>query len=372
YKEKFGDWEDPLCVIHTAAEGTVSYKSLLYIPAKAPYDFYSRDYEKGLQLYSSGVLVMEKCGDLLPDHFRFVRGVVDSQDFSLNLSREVLQHTRGLKIIETALEKKIKSELLKLQTEDRAKYETFFAAFGTQLKYGIVGEYGAHKELLRDLLLFHSSKDGGLTTLAEYRSRMPESQQFIYYVRAENVQKAAALPQTERILDGGFEVLYLTEDVDEFVMQILEEQDGKKLKSVADEDALPQTEDDQKKTEEQTAENKDVLDFVKETLGDRIKECRISRILKSAPVCMTADGPMTLEMEKYFQKTEGNVPMKAERILELNPNDRAFFALRDAVSSDKERAAQYAELLYAQALLIADLPLPDPAEYTKLVCSLMG
>ncbi|MEG2989094.1 MAG: molecular chaperone HtpG [Oscillospiraceae bacterium] len=371
YKEKFGDWEDPLCAIHTTAEGEVSYKALLYIPAKAPYDFYSREYEKGLQLYSSGVLIMDKCADLLPDHFRFVRGVVDSQDFSLNLSREVLQHTRVLKIIANALEKKIKSELVKLQADNREKYETFFASFGTQLKYGVVGEYGTHKELLRDLLLFPSSKEGKPVTLAEYVARMPESQQFVYYVRADSVAAAGTLPQTERILDAGYEVLYLTEDVDEFVIQVLEEQDKKKFKSVSEGDALPETDEEKQKMESAAEENKDVLDFVKETLGDRIKEARISRILKSAPVCMTADGPMTLEMERYFQKTEGNVPMKAERVLELNPNDHAFAALRDAVSSNKDLAKDYAELLYGQALLIAGLPLPDPTEYTKLVCKLM-
>ncbi|MEG2137677.1 MAG: molecular chaperone HtpG, partial [Oscillospiraceae bacterium] len=262
-------------------------------------------------------------------------------------------------------------ELVKLQSEDREKYETFFAAFGTQLKYGVVGEYGTHKELLRDLLLFPSSKEGKPVTLAEYVARMPESQQFVYYVRADSVEAAGTLPQTERILDAGFEVLYLTEDVDEFVIQILEEQDKKKFKSVSEDDALPETDEEKEKLESAAEENKDVLDFVKATLGDRIKEARISRILKSAPVCMTADGPMTLEMERYFQKAEGSVPVKAERVLELNPNDHAFAALRDAVSSDKDLAKDYTELLYSQALLIAGLPLQDPTEYTKLVCKLM-
>ncbi len=371
YKEKFGDWEDPLAVVHTSAEGQAEYKALLYIPSRAPYDFYSRDFEKGLQLYSSGVLIMDKCADLLGDHFRFVRGVVDSQDFSLNISREVLQHTRELRVIAANLEKKIKSELLKLQKDEREKYEKFWDAFGTQIKYGIVAEYGSHKELLKDLLLFWSSREGKRLTLAEYTEKMPESQSFIYYAAAENAEKAAKLPQAERILDAGYEVLYLTDNTDEFVIQTLGELGGKKFKSVSDADALPETDAQKAEAEKKVEENRGVLDFVKETLGDRVKEARISRILKSGAVCMTTDGPVTLEMEKYFSKMEGGLPMKAERVLELNPDSEAFAALRKAVDSDKDLAKKYAELLYAQSLLIADLPLPDPAAYTELVCSLM-
>ncbi len=371
YKEKFGDWEDPLAVIHTSAEGAVEYKAMLYIPARAPFDFYTREFEKGLQLYSSGVLIMEKCPDLLPDHFRFVKGVVDSQDFSLNISREVLQHTRQLKIIASNLEKKIKSELLKIQSEAREKYEGFWKTFGMQLKYGMLADYGAHKDVLRDLLLFWSSREGRQVTLAEYQEKMPESQAFVYYVCAESVEKARKLPQTERILDAGYEILYLVDEADEFVIQALGELNGKPFKSVSDDDALPVTDAEKEKAEKQAEENKDVLDFVKEVLGDRIKEARISRILKSGPVCMTAEGPMSLEMEKYFSKMENGMPMKAERVLELNPDSGAFAALRSAVDSDRELAGKYVELLYGQALLIADLPLPDPAAYTELVCSLM-
>jgi molecular chaperone HtpG len=314
---------------------------------------------------------MDKCADLLPDHFRFVKGVVDSQDFSLNISREVLQHTRQLKVIAANLEKKIKAELLKLQTDDREKYEEFWGSFGVQLKYGIVADYGAHKELLKDLLLFWSSREGKRVTLAEYKEKMPESQAFVYYVCAESVEKAKKLPQTERILDAGYEILYLTDEADEFVIQTLNELDGKPFKSVSADDALPATDADKEKAEKQAEQNKDILDFVKEALGDRIKEARVSRILKSGAVCMTADGPMSLEMEKYFSKLENGVPMKAERVLELNPDSGAFAALRSAVDSDKELAKKYAELLYGQALLIADLPLPDPAGNTELVCSLM-
>ena len=373
YKEKFGDWEDPLAVIHVKAEGAVEYTALLFIPAHAPFNYYSRDYEKGLQLYSSGVLIMDKCPDLVPDHFSFVRGVVDSPDLSLNISREMLQHTRVLKVISTNLEKKVKAELLKLQKDDAEKYEKFYSAFGRQIKYGVVSDYGAHKELLKDLLLFWSSKEGKNTSLAAYRERMSEDQQYVYFLQAESVEQAARLPQAERILDKGYEILYLTEEVDEFVMNTLGEVDGKALKNVSDDDALPLSDEEKAQTEKQAEENKDVLDFVKETLGDRVKEARVSKILKSAPVCMTADGPVSLEMEKYFQKVDPNAAkeMKAARVLELNPDSGAFAALRSALDEDKERAKTYAELLYQQALLIAGFPLEDPAGYTELVCSLM-
>ena len=373
YKEKFGDWEDPLAVIHVKAEGAVEYTALLFIPAHAPFNYYSRDYEKGLQLYSSGVLIMDKCPDLVPDHFSFVRGVVDSPDLSLNISREMLQHTRVLKVISTNLEKKVKAELLKLQKDDAEKYEKFYSAFGRQIKYGVVSDYGAHKELLKDLLLFWSSKEGKNTSLAAYKERMPEDQQYIYFLQAESVEQAARLPQAERILDKGYEILYLTEEVDEFVMNTLGEVDGKALKNVSDDDALPLSDEEKAQTEKQAQENKDVLDFVKETLGDRVKEARVSKILKSAPVCMTADGPVSLEMEKYFQKVDPNAAkeMKAARVLELNPDSGAFAALRSALDEDKEKAKTYAELLYQQALLIAGFPLEDPAGYTELVCSLM-
>ena len=373
YKEKFGDWEDPLAVIHVKAEGAVEYTALLFIPAHAPFNYYSRDYEKGLQLYSSGVLIMDKCADLVPDHFSFIRGVVDSPDLSLNISREMLQHTRVLKVISTNLEKKVKAELLKLQKDDSEKYEKFWSAFGRQVKYGVVSDYGAHKELLKDLLLFWSSKEGKNTSLAAYKERMSEDQQYIYFLQSESVEQAAKLPQAERILDKGYEILYLTEEVDEFVMNTLGEVDGKALKNVNDDDALPQSDEEKAETEKKAEENKDVLDFAKETLGERVKDVRISKILKTAPVCMTADGPVSLEMEKYFQKVDPNAAkeMKAARVLELNPDSGAFAALRSALTEDREKAATYAELLYQQALLIAGFPLEDPAKYTELVCSLM-
>ena len=374
YKEKFMDWQDPLAVVHTSAEGAVTYKAMLYIPQKAPYDFYTREYQKGLQLYSSGVLIMDKCADLLPDYFRFVKGVVDSQDFSLNISREMLQHTRQLKVIAGNLEKKIKADLLRLQKDDREKYETFWKAFGTQIKVGVVSDYGAHKELLKDLLLFFSSKEGKLTSLAEYKARMPVEQKYIYYACGEDAGQLAKLPQAERIRDKGYEILYLTEEPDQFVIDALGAVDEVAFKSVDDADALPETDEEKAALEQKAEESKPVLDFLKETLGDAIKEARVSKILKSGAVCLTADGPITLEMEKYFQRVdpENAKSMKAQRVLELNPDSAAFAALSRAVESDRDKAARYAKLLYAQAQLIAGLPLEDPAVYTELVCSLMN
>ena len=376
YREKFGDWQPPLATVTTSSEGAVTFKALLFIPSATPYDFYTREYEKGLQLYSSGVLIMDKCADLLPDCFRFVKGVVDSPDFSLNISRELLQHDRQLKIIAAALEKKIKNELVKLMKDDREKYEKFWAAFGRQLKYSVTEGYGAKKELLQDLLLFTTSKEGRPASLAEYVERMGEGQEFIYYVCADTREQAARLPQVERIADKGWEILYLTEEVDEFVMQALREVSGKALKPVSDPDALPETDEEKAEQEKQAQDAKPVLDFVKETLGDKIKEARVSKILKTAPVCMTADGPMSLEMEKYFSKLEASSPMgpmKAERVLELNPAAAPFAALKAALDGDdRERAAKYVQVLYHQALLIAGLPIEDPAAYTELVCSLMG
>ena len=372
YKEKFADWEAPLSAVHLSAEGQVEYKALLYVPAKTPYDFYTREYEKGLQLYSSGVLIMDKCGDLLPDHFRFVKGVVDSPDFSLNISREVLQHDNQLKIIARNLEKKIKAELLRLQKEDREKYETFWKAFGVQLKYGVVADYGRNKDMLKELLLFWSSKEGANTTLAAYKDRMPEEQPFVYYACGESAEKIAKLPQVERILDKGYEILYCTEDVDDFVMKALEELDGKKFKSVSDEDALPQTDEEKQAAKEQSEQAAPVLTAVKEVLGEKIKEARLSSILKSAAVCLTADGPVSLEMEKYMAKVEGSMPMRAERVLELNAGSAPYAALQKAVEADdKDTVEKYTKLLYGQALLMAGLPLEDPSEYAQLVCSLM-
>ena len=372
YKQKFGDFEDPLCSISIAAEGVVSYKALLFIPAKAPYDYYTRDFEKGLQLYSSGVLIMDKCSDLLPEYFRFVRGVVDTPDVSLNISREMLQHDRQLKTISANIEKKIKARLVKMQAEEPEKYEKFWNAFGRQIKYGAAADYGMHKEQLLDLMMFNSSKEGKLTSFEQYVERMPEDQEYIYYAAGENENQLAKLPQTERILDKGYEIFWCTDDVDEFVMQFVGEYKGKKTKSVNDDDALPESEDEKKEAEQKTADNKEVLDFVKETLGNRIKEARVSRILKSHACCLTADGGVSIEMEKYMRKQGGELAdFEGEHVLELNADSSAFVAMKNAMSTDKELAAKYAKILYDQALLIAGLPLEDPSEYFDLVCSLM-
>lgn len=373
YREKFGDWEEPLCTIPVSVEGQLEYKALLFIPSHAPYDYYSKDYEKGLQLYSSGVLIMDKCPEVVPDHFSFVKGVVDSQDLPLNISRETLQHTRALHLMEANVEKKVKAELLKLQKDDREKYLKFWKGFARQLKYGTVNGYGEKKEVLQDLLMFPSSKGDGLTTLKEYVERMPEGQESIFYLSAESVEMAKALPQAERVLDKGYEILYFTDQADEFVAQTLMKYADKPFKDASSADALPETDEEKQAAEKKAEANRPVLDFVKETLGDKVFDVRISKVLRSGAVCLTADGPMSLEMEKYFQKLGGEEAqyMKAQRVLELNADSPAYSALAVAVAQDPEKAKKYAELLYDQALIIAGLPVEDTARYTELVCQLM-
>ena len=372
YKSKFGDWQDPLLSIHIAAEGTIEYKALLYVPSQVPMNYFTTDFKKGLQLYSSGVMIMDKCPDLIPDHFSFVQGIVDTPDVSLNISREMLQHDRQLKVIANNIEKKVKSELVKLMKDDREKYEQFWAAFGMQFKYALMHAYGNNGDTLRDLMLFWSSKEDKLTSLQEYVDRMPESQEKIYYVCADSVEHAAKMPQAERVLKAGYEVLYLTVDEDEIVLQMLENAGGKPFVSVADENALPVTEEEKATVEQAEKDHKDVLDFAQETLKDQVAKVRISKILQSGSVCLTAEGPVSLEMEKYFRKMRRDFPMQAQKVLEINPDSSAFQALCNAFQAgDKEKAAAYVEILYNQALIIADFPLPDPARYAELVCGLM-
>lgn len=371
YKEKFFDYEDPLNVIHVSAEGRISYKALLFIPAKTPYDYYTKEYEKGLQLYSSGVLIMDRCADLLPEHFRFVRGVVDSQDLSLNISRELLQHDRQLKIIASNIEKKIKSELLKMLNEDREKYEAFYKAFGLQLKYGVVGEYGANKDLLKDLLMFYSSTEGKMVTLSEYVGRMKEGQENIYYAAGESVAKIEQLPQTEIIREKGYEMLYFLDEVDEFVAQILMSFEEKNFKNINSDDLGLETEEEKAEIEKNAEENKDLLAFVKETLGDKVKDVRLSKKLRSHPVCLVPEGSLSFEMEKYLNQVQPDGKLKADRVLELNASHPIFERLKQSFETDPDAAKKYAELLYCQGLLIADLPLEDPSAYTDLVCSLI-
>ena len=372
YKGKFGDWQDPLLSIHIAAEGTIEYKALLYVPSQVPMNYFTTDFKKGLQLYSSGVMIMDKCPDLIPDHFSFVQGIVDTPDVSLNISREMLQHDRQLKVIANNIEKKVKSELVKLMKDDREKYEQFWAAFGMQFKYALMNAYGNNRDTLRDLMLFWSSKEDKLTSLQEYVDRMPESQEKIYYVCADSVEHAAKMPQAERVLKAGYEVLYLTVDEDEIVLQMLENAGGKPFVSVADENALPVTEEEKANVEQAEKDHKDVLDFAQETLKDQVAKVRLSKILQSGSVCLTAEGPVSLEMEKYFRKMRRDFPMQAQKVLEINPDSSTFQALCNTFQAgDKEKAAAYVEILYNQALIIADFPLPDPARYAELVCGLM-
>ena len=371
YKEKFFDFEDPAAVIHLSVEGAVTYKALLYVPARAPYDFYTKEYKKGLQLYSSGVLIMENCEDLLPEHFRFVKGVVDSQDLSLNISREMLQHDRQLKFIAANLEKRIKTELKKLLENEREKYEKFYGAFGRNLKYGLVADYGAHKDLLADLLLFWSSKESKLVTLQEYADGMPEEQKYVYYAAGESRERLAQLPQLDALKEKGYDVLFFTEDVDEFIPQTLQKFADKEFRSVTADDLGLTTDEEKKAIEEKKEAAKPTLDFVKETLGERVKEVRLSPSLKNHPCCLTPEAGLSFEMEKYFQRMNPEMGLKAGRILEFNPEHPAFAALQVAVAQDPEKAKKYAEILYGQALLMADLPLDNPTEYTDLVCSML-
>ena len=327
YKSKFGDWQDPILSIHVAAEGNFEYKALLYVPGQVPMNYFSTDFKKGLQLYSSGVMIMDKCPDLLPDHFSFVQGIVDTPDVSLNISREMLQHDRQLKVIANNIEKKIKSELVKLMKDDREKYQQFWTAFGMQFKYALMNAYGQNRDTIRDLLLFWSSKENKLTSLKEYVDRMPESQEKIYYVCADSVEHASKMPQAERVLKAGYEVLYLTVDEDEIVLQMLENAYDKPFVSVASEDALPVTDAEKASVEQAEKDHKALLDFAQETLKGEVSKVRISKILQSGAVCLTAEGPVSLEMEKYFRKMRRDFPMSAQRVLELNPDAPAFQAL---------------------------------------------
>ena len=368
YRDKFHDYTAPQRTISVSVEGAVTYKALLFVPGATPYDYYTKDYEKGLQLYSSGVLIMDKCADLLPEHFRFVRGVVDSPDLSLNISRELLQHDRQLKVIAGNLEKKIKAELTKMLTDSREDYETFFKNFGRQLKYGVVSDYGMNKDKLQDLLLFYSSTEKKPVTLAEYVERMQEDQKYIYYAAGETVERVDRLPQTEVLKDKGVEILYLTEDVDEFCTQVIQSYQDKEFRSVLDQEI---EEGAEKKAEETAEAHKATFDFVKEALGEDVKEVKASSRLKTHPVCLTAGEGLSFEMEKYFKSVQPDSGIKADRILELNVEHPAFAALEAAVTEDPEKAKKYAKLLLAQAQLIAGLPLEDPSAYTDLVCELM-
>ena len=371
YQDKFYDYTKPLSTIHTSAEGTVSYKALMYIPAKAPFDFYTKDYKRGLQLYSAGVMIMENCEDLVPEHFRFVRGVVDSQDLSLNISREMLQHNRQLTIIAKNIEKKIKGELTSMLKDNREKYLEFYGAFGRQLKYGTVAEYGAHKASCQDLLLFFSHKEGKLITLSEYVEAMAEGQEKIYYISGENAERMGKLPQVKALAAKGYDVLLFTDEVDEFVPQTLMTYNEKNFCNAATEDLGLQSEEEKKELEEKTQAMQGMLDFVKQTMGEALQEVKLNGDLGDSPACVTPGSGMSFEMEKYMRRMNPEVPFPSHRILELNPEHEAVKAMQSAMVGDTQKAKDYATLLYGQALLMADLPLEDPAEFGKVVCKLM-
>lgn len=371
YKEKFFDYDDPLLHIHTKTEGTATYSALLYIPSKAPYDYYSKSYEKGLQLYSGGVMIMEKCADLLPDYFSFVKGLVDSEDLSLNISREMLQHDRQLKIIAKSLEKSIKNELKKLCKNDREKYEKFFEAFGMQLKYGIYESFGGNKDELQDLLLFKSS-NGGYTTLEEYVSRMKEEQKYIYFASGSSISRIECLPQTELVRDKGFEILYFTDHVDEFCIQMMHDYNGKEFKSVSSDDLGLETEAEKEEIKKAEEDNKPLFDFMTEKLGGKVKAVRLSQRLKSHPVCITSEGMLSVEMEKVLSAMPNEQGAKAEKILEINPDHPIFTKLKALFESDKDKTAEYADILYDQALLIEGMPIDDPVGFTNKLCTIMA
>ena len=374
YVEKFFDYEPPITHIHSKNEGICTYDALLYIPSRAPFDYYSKDYEKGLQLYSSGVMIMEKCADLLPDYFSFVKGVVDSEDLSLNISRELLQHDRQLKMIEKNLEKAIKNELKKLMKNDREKYEKFFKVFGLQFKFGIYQSYGAANEMLQDLLMFPSSFEGKNVTLDEYVERMKDEQKYIFYACGESKERIEMLPQLEKVKEKGYEVLYCTQDIDEFALKVLMKYKDKQFKSISDADLDLDTEEEKEQAKKLDEENKDMFEFMQKAIADKVKTVRLSKKLKSHPVCLSSDGgPITIEMEKVLNAMPQNngEKVKAEKALEINPEHPIFAKLKELFESDKDKLGDYTKLLYDQALLIEGMSIEDPVEFANLVCSLM-
>ena len=370
YEEKRYGYDKPLKHIHVSVDGAIRYNAILYIPEKTPFDYYSKEYEKGLELYSNGVLIMEKCGDLLPDYFSFVKGMVDSEDLSLNISREMLQQDRQLKRIEKNLTKKIKSQLLSLLKDEREKYESFYQSFGRQIKFGVYNDFGMNKEMLQDLLLFYSSKEKKLVSLDEYVERMPEDQKFIYYATGDSIDRIEKLPQTELVADKGYEILYLTDDIDEFAIKMIATYKEKEFKSVSSGD-LGLDQEEEKEEKEVTEENKALFDYMKDILSDKVKNVKVSTRLKSHPVCLTAEGEVSIEMEKVLSMMPDNQNIKADKVLEINKNHEIFQSLKDAFENDKDKVTLYTNLLYNQALLIEGLSIEDPVEFTNNMCKLM-
>ena len=371
YKEKFFDWQDPLKVIRTSTEGAATYTALLFLPKSAPMDYYTREYEKGLQLYASGVLIMEKCPDLLPDCFSFVKGLVDSQDLSLNISREMLQHDRQLKLIAGRLEKKIASELQSMLNNDREKYEEFWKSFGLQLKYGMYDNYGAKKDELKDLVLFTSSQEEKLVTLKEYAGRMKPDQPAIYYGCGESVQRILSLPQAEAVLGKGYEILCLTDNVDEFALKMLGKYEDKEFRNISADNLDLESDEAKEQAKKLAEEHKDLLAALKDALGDKVKEVKLSSQLKSHAVCITTDGMISTEMEKVLNAMPAREKIKAQRVLEVNPEHPVFQKLESLRTADPEKLKLYAEILYDQALLVEGIALEDPADFAQKLCQIM-
>jgi molecular chaperone HtpG len=371
YAEKHYGFDKPIKHIHLSVDGAVRYDAILFIPENIPFDFYSKEYEKGLELYANGVLIMNKCADLLPDYYSFVKGMVDSEDLSLNISRELLQHDRQLKLIAKNIKSKIKSQLLSLLKDERDKYELFYNAFGRQLKYGIYSDYGAHKEELQDLVMFYSSKAKKLITLDEYVANMPEDQKYIYYASGETNERIEKLPQTEMVSDKGYEILYFTDDIDEFAIKMVMKYKEKEFKSVSSGDLGIEADENEKNTESEEKDNKELFEFMNNLLADKVKKVRASKRLRSHPVCFSTDGEVTIEMEKILKSMPNNQDVKADKVLEINVNHEVFQSLKDAFAKDKEKLSLYTNLLYSQALLIEGLPIQDPVEFTNDICKIM-
>jgi molecular chaperone HtpG len=369
YTEKRYGFDKPIKHIHISVDGAVRYNAILYIPGNIPFDYYSPEFEKGLELYSNGVLIMNKCADLLPDYFSFVKGMVDSEDLSLNISREILQHDRQLKLIAKNISKKIKSELQTLLKDDREQYDEFYKSFGRQLKFGVYSDFGANKEVLQELLMFYSSKEKKMVTLDEYVSRMPEDQKYIYYASGESYERIEKLPQTELVSDKGYEILYFTEEIDEFAIRMLMTYKDKEFKSVSSGDLGIEAEETPANAD--SNENNELFDYMKNILSDKVKDVRISKRLKSHPVCLTTDGEITIEMEKILKAMPNNQNVKADKVLEINANHTIFQSLKTAFENDKDKLSLYTSLLYNQALLIEGLPIQDPVEFTNDICKMM-
>lgn len=371
YAEKRYGFDKPLKHIHISADGAVVYNAILFIPENTPFDYYTKEYEKGLELYSNGVLIMNKCADLLPDYFSFVKGMVDSEDLSLNISREMLQHDRQLTLIAKNIKNKVKSQLQSLLKDEREKYEQFYNAFGRQLKFGVYNDYGMHKDTLQDLLMFYSSKEKKLVTLDEYVSRMPEDQKYIYYASGESIDRIEKLPQTELVSDKGYEILYFTDDIDEFAIKMIQSYKEKEFKSVSSGDLGIEADEADKPTEAEENENKELFEAMKDILSGKVKNVKASKRLKTHPVCLSAEGELTIEMEKILKSMPNGQEVQADKVLEINIHHEVFQSLKAAAENDKEKLGLYTNLLYNQALLIEGLQVSDPVQFTNDICKIM-